>query len=536
MRRSYSLALTLSLSLRCGESWTWDEPPVNGDPLHRSGHTVSTYERGIIACGGQGLTAGSFTTGCVQINPFSDWTVSSVIAPGASLGRVFGAAALSGVTADGNRYLVLWGGVLNNNATIATDCEVFGVSSWKKSPLTCVGDDVPDGRWGHSGVVQGNTLFVFGGALLEGDTPTTDAPTDVGALDLYLTMSSLKWSKPTVAPGPVPEGRHLHAATIGAVASGTRAGLALMFIQGGYSFEKGTTLTDLWQLTIPIASTTTPPAGAFVWTRRAENPASGAPPLYGHSIVLVGSTLIAYGGQVPTRPGGSDLLIRSLTLDVNPSDAGSAWSSPAINEGMPLGFPFAAGVVLLDTNGDGDDEIAVIGGRNPVTNLSVSKVAVLGEINFSYAPLLKELPLILGGAAIATFLLVVLGFFAWRNRANRYINADEDLGRDPLLDGPASYGGFKADESLRKGGGGGYSTFGGGGGGGGGVIELSGGMGGEEEDGEEEEEGVSSPLPSTPLPASLAAARSASAASAPRSTRSTGSRRSRVEVGERLLF
>lgn len=436
-------SLVITLAARCS-GWRWDEPPFLGQALAaRHLHTATlwvdaTGETRVIVCGGRLSDSDStYVGGCTLVDPFRSWQVS--FSRGASaVGRAGGVAALTGAAGSATQQLVLWGGMVSGTNVSESDCEVFAVGdTWVRAATQCVGDVegmVPEARWGASSVQVGQSLYVFGGASPRDEDEASMDVDDgiVWLLDLSGAGAehNLQWSKvPAAADRPPPAPRHYHAA---AVLAGTGGASDVMFVHGGYSFEGGAR-GDLWQLTLAKAS--------YVWVERSQrvNP----PERYGHVLVVTGGLLIAYGGAAPTPAGGADIISTPAASPAQPGE----WSTPTVT-GTPPRFPFGAAAVLLDANSDGTAELVVFCGQDPATNASTSKAGVLSEIGVDYAPLSKELPIILGGAAVAVFVLLALGMLSWRSRVHAAL--EDDAGALDVLD--AEYGGAAAFKRSATGG------------------------------------------------------------------------------------
>jgi host cell factor len=149
--------------------------------------------------------------------------------------------------------------------------------AWLNGPE---GGAAPSGRLDHSATLVGNKMFVFGG------WNGTDYYNDLYVLDL----ESMAWSRPSTS-GAIPCPRMGHCAVL--------AGNTLI-VQGGFYFDEakhraagmrmGTMLSQCYQNDIRMLDTET-----FVWDRLNV---SGVPPppCFGHSMEVSGNDIIVFGG------------------------------------------------------------------------------------------------------------------------------------------------------------------------------------------------------------------------------------------------
>jgi hypothetical protein len=412
-------------------AWQWDMPATVGAPSARVGHTLSLYSLGaglqsrLLVCDGVG-EGGAYLPGCIALDPFDGWRFTEALGSNDTAPRVDHTAVVF------NGFLVLYGG-LNASSGSPFDpagCEVILAGSWRPAPGGECNGAVPAARWGHSAVLYGSQWFVYGGATFDG-SPVDLA--DVAVLDM-MSAPALTWTQPASVLNPPPS-RHSHAA----IAYGN-----LMIVYGGYSIAAGDSLKDLWVMPMDGPS-------AFIWSEIA--PSGGIPtPLYGHRAVLVDSLIVMYGGQLSVGDG-----VQAIAL----SDGGAVWSTPTV-DGDWTHAPFRAGVASLDADGDADPELVVFGGLRTDVGKPANGLAVLSEIGQNVLAPAKELPFILAGAACGAFLLLGMGYFAYRRarfrterrlQAARKARMDEDGdgdgsgpggseagASDPLLLGAGGYG------------------------------------------------------------------------------------------------
>eukprot|EP00505_MAST-04D_sp_SCG-Rhode-Island_P004879 Stramenopile-MAST_4_protein_4879 len=132
-------------------------------------------------------------------------------------------------------------------------------------------DSPPPGRLGHSGVLWGSKMIIFGGGKWTNSTNSTDKFNDVWQLEL----TNNTWSE-LVPTGSPPAARYGHTAML----YGTK-----MVIFGG-SDAVGNPLNDVWQLQLTNS----------IWSELL--PSGGLPAeRHGHSALLNGNTMVIFGGR-----------------------------------------------------------------------------------------------------------------------------------------------------------------------------------------------------------------------------------------------
>ena len=142
-----SLAAFLAATV---SAWRWDVPSPSGlDPGMRYGHSLlgwqSTTTQGIV-CGGFDPLNGSLTSGCLLLDPGSNWRFKALVPPSQAAPRAGHLAAYWG------DYLLLYGGNTSSVADPAAP-EVFKVGVWSPAPGVTFGGPIPPARMGHAGVM-----------------------------------------------------------------------------------------------------------------------------------------------------------------------------------------------------------------------------------------------------------------------------------------------------------------------------------------------------------------------------------------------
>jgi len=316
--------------------------------------------------------------------------------------------------------------------------EMIDMSTWRKNTLNVTYTLVSlTLRWGHSAVTfpinEVNSMLVFGGALYDG--LDIDYSADILVLMRFVTNNypeppNLVWSQvemtgdPTAGPLP----RHYHAAAMYPYSSGANSPPRYMVILGGFSASKAVALEDMWLLDTTKCTWRTVSENCAcdvsAWVQRL--PIVGLPPkgVFGHRLfVTFKNSLVILGGDTSPNTafsgglGASGVLV--TTSSENILGGGSlTFSSPPSLEGTPPKSLFRASVALLDTTylENGRQELVCIGGQEGWDTLSPpsSFLAVLNDLDLTYASLSGEIPYILAGGTVAIFVLGILGVYAWR--------------------------------------------------------------------------------------------------------------------------
>lgn len=395
-----SVCATLAL-LGVAYGWQWDQPSSSGNrPSAREGHALITWQvragttPRLLVSGGEDST-GTAQPGIWSLDPLG-WSWTRLMSNTEVEPRVDHTAVLAG------SYMIMYGGLQNGSTADPAGCEVVEVGSWTPQPAKTCGGDVPPPRYAHSAAVtaNGQQWIVFGGAAYD----TGAELDDVAVLDLggSFSSNSVNWTRPVLATGsdrPLP--RYYHAAAV----FGDR-----MVVFGGMTTVNGTmlVLNDVWFLSL-----------GPVWRWTQDKAATGTA-TYGHRMVTVNSYILCFGGHNAPATG-----VRYLDMSRSPP----GWGSPAV-EGTWSNTPMRAGAAVFDANGDADPELVVFGGaatqqdnagaaaagtRLLASPLPVADgLSVLSEIGENPGYVAEELPVILGGAAVGTFVLAGLGYFSYR--------------------------------------------------------------------------------------------------------------------------
>jgi len=404
--------------------WEWDIPVSSGAPVSRYQHAMVTYiqpstgQLRILTCGGTTMDKDNnfiyAPPGCYSLDPFHGWNFIRVITNNDTAPRK-DHTMLSYKT-----NLIIYGGILSPNSSTGynpdnynpTDCEVLSISTWR--PITnshCNRGDVPVSRWGHTAVTYNDQWIIYGGATLPQEGQDSIDLDDASILDLT-SGPNYTWYTPFNVLNP-PPARHYHAAAVY---------MNNMVIYGGFSIEDQDALNDLW--IVPLDGPT-----SWTWTNLI--PTGNIPtPLYGHRAVVVNNLFVIYGGQIAIAGG-----IQAIDLSNN----GAVWTTPTV-DGEWTQTPLLASVASFDSDGDSDPELVVFGGKQIIINGKVSNgLAVLSQIGENPVPISQSLPFIIGGGAVGGFLLLGLGYFAYRRKhtlalrkAKEELEAEEE-GRTSLL-------------------------------------------------------------------------------------------------------
>ena len=409
-------ALPLSSPLGAA-SWEWDAlAPGGAAPSARAGASLTRLpsvgagsSAKLVLCGGQGADRRE-VSGCALLDPLAAWSFSPVLAEGQTAYRSdHSAVVVPAAAGGGGAFLLLYGGV---NATPvapvarraraglasfdARGCEVIDVGTWQPAPPAsdCDLAHAPIARYAHSSALMGSAWLVFGGVA-----SATGAVLDDGVQALDVSRAPVLAWAPAFLPatGARPQARAFHAAA--------SFGLQ-MLVFGGQGDSQGTQLlSDVWSLG-PVASVADLPKAA--WAQRvpaAAGAGGSARTLRGHRLELVGSLLLAYGGE-GAPPGGL------MTLDL--ASASADWAVPSVAGAGP-GTPFRAAVALLDEDGDADPELVVFGGAAVAGPGAVSaSLAVLRQLGADNSLASSaNLPYILGGGASGLLLLGALALVGY---------------------------------------------------------------------------------------------------------------------------
>jgi len=193
----------------------------------------------------------------------------------------------------GNKIFVIGGCV--QGIRCFNDVHIFDTDSltWSQEPFT---GDAPEARGGHSAVLVGTDIFVFGGASSE----TTYG--DAYKLDLI----QRHWSRAVPSGCPsVPSRRTNHAAV--ADAHGR------IYIMGGYDADSNF-LNDVWILNVYAGNVDKwTDAGSFPIVWEKPSTAGIAPtPREGHSLTLVDRKLVLFGGYTQSGAVANDVHLYNL--------------------------------------------------------------------------------------------------------------------------------------------------------------------------------------------------------------------------------
>jgi len=228
------------------------------------------------------------------------WSWSRVDAAGMHPSAREGHAALE----VGNKIFIFGGCV--QGIRCFNDVHIFDTDTltWSQEPFT---GDAPEPRGGHSAVLVGTDVFVFGGANSE---TTFD---DAYKLDLI----KRHWTRAVPSGCPaVPSRRTNHAAI--ADAHGR------IYIVGGYDADSNF-LNDVWIMNVYAGNFDNwQDAGTFPIVWEKPTPTGTAPtPREGHSLTLVDRKLILFGGYTSAGAVANDVYVYDLD--------GSMWVTPAVS-------------------------------------------------------------------------------------------------------------------------------------------------------------------------------------------------------------
>lgn len=449
--------------------WRWDSITTSHDILApRVGHAATLFTPSgasrplLLSCGGVDAS-GVPMASCDQLEPFNSWRVTrdTITLPG--LARVDGVVAVLG------NFLIVWGGASETSGENASLCEVLTIGSWvpPEPHGLCVEPPPINGtssgdiyRWGASGVVFKNSLWVYGGAkVLDGVALKDDVTDDENSASLMVlaadptALGDFLWTIPTLgltSPSR-PSPRHWHGAAILAQRSTSEA--SIMFIQGGFSFSQNKALDDLWMLTLgdnngAIESGSGTASGGLIAWILLPGPISGGganSSLWGHRLVVVGDRLLAIGGAGAL--GAAGVIERDGRAGAN-----GVWTTPAVTDQAPSG-PFRAAATVLYADGDADPQVLVIGGSQATEGaVAEGTLIALVDIDYDTLPESKLLPLILGGAAAGVVLLLGFAYIArWRAMSMPHARQPES-GAWGIGGGAGAYytgfGATEADDSL----------------------------------------------------------------------------------------
>ena len=301
---SFSLPKTAAKS----RSWQWAYPTIEGvPPSPRGGHTATLVGASLIVFGGH-YYAGK-NDGFIYLN---DTIVLDVndnrwyrpklngIPPPARYGH---SAVLAG------SRIVIFGGRGGNSAHFR-DLHALDplTMTWYQGPE---GGNAPLGRLNHSASLIGTRMFIFGGWNK-----------DAFFNDLFvLDLAAMAWTQPETS-GPAPLPRMGHVATV--IGSN-------ILIQGGFSYDKsnvsdkmGSKLKESYLNDLRVLDTET-----FVWSRLRV---SGVPPrhCYGHSMDISGSDILVFGGYGIFQKQQGDVVDYFVILDTD----SMTWSRVGVN-GVP---------------------------------------------------------------------------------------------------------------------------------------------------------------------------------------------------------
>jgi hypothetical protein len=429
-------------------AWEWDTPNSAGAPAARQGHSMTLFTPAngkprMVTCGGVDANGAYLPSGCWSLDPFAGWKFTTVVASNDTAARVDHTSVIFG------SYMVIWGGVISPDASPTlyppAGCEVIATGVWKPAVGGgCTQGSVPVPRWGHSAVLWQDQWIVFGGAALDDGSGNSTDFNDAVSLDLS-AMPVMTWIQPSGVLNP-PPARHWHAAAI----FGTS-----MLVYGGFSFALNDVLDDLW--IVPLY-------GPDAWTWSMLTP-SNPTPLYGHRATVVGSIFVMYGGHISSAGG---------VYAVDLSSGGAVWSTPTV-EGEWLRAPFRSAIATFDADGDNDPEVVVFGGARVDIRGVINGLAVLSQVGQVPLQVSAELPFILGGAACGAFLLLSVGYMAYRRSKALAARREREMEvSGPLLAGVGTAYGYNSGAGGAAGGGLGGGGVGGGGAGGGGAGSADG--------------------------------------------------------------
>jgi hypothetical protein len=300
-------------------------------------------------------------------------------------GTVLGRGDHVGVV-HGN-LLVLYGGNVSNGID-PTLPQAFRLDSRTYASDAVVSGPPPPARWGHSGVFlsESSSLLIFGGA-----TEDLYDQSDLSLLTLGDGVTpAFTWSDvPTTGAAPSP--RHYHAS----VAYGSHD----MIVSGGTNMA-GDAFTDVYRLTYVSGS-------GYSWVSLLP---VRAVPLFGHVSVLVGATLVVYGGHISSSSSGGSV----RTLDVGAPNPVWQDTSPA---GTWLQTPFRAGGSLASPSDDIQSFQLLVYGGNTIDGYARVPPLTLAQLTQQIVPEerhFNKIPVFFGISLALLALILVALFFAYR--------------------------------------------------------------------------------------------------------------------------
>ena len=430
------LLSSLSLCL----AWVWERPSAPRPPV-RAGlsltllDVVGSYPT-IWACGGYANASAIAQPGCSVLLPYGSWGHIDVAAALAGTARYAHSAVLLASADPGRPVLFLWGGLTAPNRT-AVEAEplLLQLLPQPQAPQLATAkyqeaDDAGATRWGHSAVALtvggAPAMLVYGGAgAYSVGEEVADVPA-AAALALCALSApgddanhtyTLTWSAVASAgAGGLPPPRHYHAAALFPGTPGATP--TAMVVAGGASFAAGV-LQDVWQL--DLASCVWGAGAQCSWRQRT---ATGLPPTYGHALLFtLRGTLLVYGGAGRGGGGGGGAPLLAAAGFSPASTAPLALAAPRA-QGSPPGALLFGAAVVLDVDGDAEDEMVVVGGAEEPAAAAAAAggaplpapqaLVVLSDLDRDYAGLSAELPYLLAGVCVASALLVLMGYLAWR--------------------------------------------------------------------------------------------------------------------------
>lgn len=271
--------------------WQFSYPQIEGvPPSARGGHTAVLAGASVIIFGvscSQGHYFGGQKTGFKYLN---DTVVLDVNANVWTRPRISGTspAARYGHTAVlAGARMVIFGG-RGDGGVYFRDLHALdpNTMTWFQGPE---GGAAPPGKMNHSATMIGSKMFVFGG--WDGDNFFDDLH--------VLDMESMAWSKPSTT-GVGPSARMGHVAV--------QVSSNYLLIQGGFHFDPakkatmhlGSVLDSSYLNDLRMLDTDTM-AWSQLWI-------SGTPPkpCYGHSMNVTGSDLVVFGGYGAFQAPGDE--------------------------------------------------------------------------------------------------------------------------------------------------------------------------------------------------------------------------------------
>ena len=262
--------------------WQWAFPQIEGvPPCPRGGHSATLIGNSLMIFGGHYF--GGKKEGFVYLNDVSvlDVNENRWYKPrvnGTPPQERYGHTA---IVAGGR--MVVFGG-RGEKGVHFRDLHALdpNTMTWYQGPE---GGNAPSGRLNHTANLVGSRMFVFGG------WNGTDFFNDVGVLDLV----GMAWSSPeTSGPSPTPRMGHVSEVV------GTN-----LIVQGGFYFNSkqqrgmrlGSMLKDCYLNDLKVLDTE-----SMTWSRLRI---SGTPPVpsYGHSMNISAVDVVVFGGYAPFKPG-----------------------------------------------------------------------------------------------------------------------------------------------------------------------------------------------------------------------------------------